>query len=298
MVRAFWLVLLTPIVVAVGLAPPAGAEPAPQPDTPAGLRLGVLKGMFRDVPPVVIQAAADPFRTLFKKQTGLDGSVEVFDDHDTLAAKMKDKKIDFGVFHGFEFAWIRECYPQLQGLVVTLPRTKPQACLVVHVNSKVDEPARLKGECVAIPTGTKAHCHMFLNHIRSQVPAGNCCPTKKDEGWTDDVLDAVAAETATAALVDVGALAAYQDQKPGVAGQLRVLCKSEPFPPTVVVYRKDTLDAAVVAKIRDGLVGAKNTSEGRAFMMLWKLKGFEDVSAAYETHLEQTLKAYPPPPTK
>lgn len=287
--RASGWAAMTMLVVAVGVGTPAGAQ------QPKVIRLGVLGGMFRDVSPPVIQAAATPFRDLFKKQTGLGSVVVVIDDHDTLARKLQAKELELGVFHGFEWAWVREKHPDLIPLAVTVPPRRPQACLVVNADSKAQTPADLKGKCVAVPLATKAHCYLFLERMAEALPAGCCLTDRRPESGPNEVLDAVVEGKTTAALMDTAALAAYQNNLPGKGAKLRVLAESDPFPPTVVVYRKDALAEADAVKIRSGLLRTKDESSGRAFLFLWKLKGFEDVPAGYDAELRTVVKAYPAP---
>jgi ABC-type phosphate/phosphonate transport system substrate-binding protein len=287
--------LVAPVVLAAGTAQSAQAQPAP-----AGtIRLGVLTGMFRDVPPDLIQAASSPFRDLFKRETGLNGEVEVVEDCEILAAKMKDKKIHFGVFHGFEYAWVKDRYPELSPLVVSVPNgRKVQACLVVNVASKAESPSDLKGACVTVPVGSKAHCHLFIDRLQESLPSGTCCPAGPRELGPEEALDAVAANKCPAVLVDIASLTAYQNNKPGAAGQLKVLARSELFPPAVLLYCKGAVDPTVLAKVRSGLLKVNENPQGKAFLMLWRLKGFEDPPADYNADLERIRKAYPPPGTK
>jgi ABC-type phosphate/phosphonate transport system substrate-binding protein len=287
--RATGWAAMTVLVVAVGVGTPVGARPA------GAIRLGVLGGMFRDVPPPVIQAAAEPFRDLFKRQTGLGSEVEVIDDHAALARKLQAKELHLGVFHGFEWAWVRDQHPDLIPLAVTVPPRRPQACLVVNADSKALTPSDLKGKCVTVPLATKAHCYLFLERLAETLPAGCCLADRLPESGPNEVLDAVVDGKATAALMDSAALAAYQNNLPGRGAKLRVLAESDPFPPTVVVYRKDALAEADAAKIRSGLLRTKDEASGRAFLFLWKLKGFEDVPAGYDAELRTVAKAYPAP---
>lgn len=294
MVRVRALLLLTPLVVAVGLTLRADAKPT---TTPASgtIRLGLMSTMFRDVPPALVQAAQGPFRDLFKKQVGLTGEVEVIDDYEALAKKLNDQKLDLGVFHGFEWAWVHERYPNLQPLVVTVPYKPLQACIVVHTKHKADEPAGLNGPCVAVPLGLKAHSHLFYERLQQNLPAGCCRPIGKGKLGPVEALDNVCSETTTAALVDRSTFLAFQSNEPGKARQLKVICESDPFPPTVVVCRKDGLTPDTIERIRKGLVQAENKPQGKAFLFLWGLKGFDNVPADYNAQLQKVLKLYPPP---
>lgn len=294
MVRCCAVLILVPLAIAAAQIP---AAPAAQPPAqPPAIRLGVLSGMFRDVPPELIVAASSPFRDLFKRETGLNSEVEVIEDYETLAARMKQKQLHFGVFHGYELAWVRDRYPELQALAISIPNgRKVQACLVVNATSKAQTPGDLKGACITIPIGTKAHCHLYLDWLKDGLPEGCCCPAGMRELGPEEALDGVALNKYTAALVDVGSLTAYQNNKPGAFTALKVLDRSEPFPSAAVVFRKDTLDATVLTKVRNGLVKANENPQGKAFMMLWRLKGFEDPSPEYEADLKRIVKAYPAP---
>jgi ABC-type phosphate/phosphonate transport system substrate-binding protein len=280
---------MTLLVVAVGLARPVAARPA------ATLRLGVLGGMFRDVPPPLIHAAATPIRELFKKQTGLDGEVEVVEDHEALAARMQAGKLHVGVFHGFEWAWVRDRHPDLVPMAITIPPRRPQAVIVVNAKSAALAPGDLKGSCVAVPLATKAHCHLFLERLADTIPVGCCAANRMPDVGPEEAMDLVVDGKTPAALLDAAALTAYQNNRPGRGAQLRILAQSDPFPPTIIVYRKDVLGADVAAKIKSGLVRTKDNSQGKAFLLLWKLKGFEEVPAGYETELRAVTARYPAP---
>jgi ABC-type phosphate/phosphonate transport system substrate-binding protein len=277
------------LVAAACLAPRADAQAATK------LKIGLPKTMFRDVPAGVMDAAAIPFRDLFKRQAGLDGDVALVETHDALAAQMKDGKVDVGLFTGFEFAWVRANYPEIVPLVVAVPNGRTiQAVLVVNKTAKAEKPADLAGACVAIPLGTKPHCHLFIERLRLGLPADCCGAAKMQPKGAEDVLDGVAGGELTAGLVDIATLTAYQNNKPGAYAQLRVVAKSEVFPPSVIAYRKG-LDAASVSKMHAGLVKASGTPQGKAFMMLAKMKAFEELPADFDADLKRIAAAYPPP---
>lgn len=293
MIRSFGFVLV--LVLAVAAAP----APAPAQPEAGVLRLGMLQGMFKDIPEVLIQSAAKPFSDMFQKQSGLKGKVEIVSDYELLAARMKDGKLDIGVFHGFEFAWVHERYPELQPLAITIPAyRKVQACLVVSAQSTADSPKDLQGPCVTVPRHIKAHCRLFLERLRVDLPA-NCCECAKDDSlYADEVLDGIAFNRLTAGLVDISALTAYRHNKPGAFRKLRVLSQSEVFPPAVIAYRSGAIPEAGAAKISQGLARVKDSAEGRPFLMMWQLEGFEAVPTGFDADLKRVAKAYPPPASK
>jgi ABC-type phosphate/phosphonate transport system substrate-binding protein len=276
----------------------AVAGQAPRADAQAGakLKIGLPKGTFRDVPTEMLHSAAAPFRELFKRQASVDGDVELVADHDALADRMKQNKIDLGVFTGFEYAWVKASHPQIVPLVVVIPHGgKLQAVLVVPKDSKAQKPADLAGACVSIPPGSKPHCHLFIERLRDGLPDDCCGQAKCEAKGPDDVLDGVSTGKLQAGLVDISALAAYQKNRPGAAGQVRVLAQSEMFPPGVIAYQKGALDQGTVNRIVAGLTKTGGTPQGRAFLMLAKLKGFEEAPAGFDADLKRINAAYPPP---
>ena len=280
-------VVLPVAVVLVPVSRAGAADPQP-------LRIGMPESMFSGVPPAVVQTASMPFKAMFEKQTGLKGEVTVAKDYAQMADQLRAGKLDIAVFHGFEYAWVKQ-HDGLVPLLVTVPRDNLQACLVVNVTSKAKGAGELKGDCVAIPAGTKAHCRVYLDRIKAGVPAGYCCEAAIDGKSVEHALDAVCTGTCPAALVDSSALQSYQRNKPGVGAQLKVLSESDPFPSAVIVYRKDAFDAKTAEKVRDGLIKGIETPQGQFLTSLWKLKGFAPVTPAYRDELTKVLKAYPAP---
>jgi ABC-type phosphate/phosphonate transport system substrate-binding protein len=273
-----------------------GTSAAPAADPSGELRIGMLSGMFRDQQPKVIQTLAKPFRDLMTKHVGYSGDVEVVDDPFALCDKLKDNKVQLGVFHGFEFAWAQQKCDDLIPLIVTQPPGGTvQAMLMVKDDSAAKEIADLKAADVLIPRGAKAHTLLFLDKSRDGLPADTAKPAAKPTQTPEEVLNAVVSGEAKAALVDWCALDGYKVLQPGAFKSLRVLAKSENFPPAVVAYRKGTLTDAQVAQIRDGMTASCKTPTGKMLMTLWNLKGFEAPPKGYQTALDDILKAYPLP---
>ncbi|QJW99953.1 phosphate/phosphite/phosphonate ABC transporter substrate-binding protein [Frigoriglobus tundricola] len=285
-------VLLVAAIVPVAVAlVPSPRSPAAE---PVVVRIGMPENMFSGMPPAVVQAASRPFQIMFEKQTGLKGEVVSAKDYADMADRLRAGTLEIAVFHGFEFAWVRQ-HPELVPLLVTVPGSKIHACLVVNAGSKAKGAQDLKGACIAVPANTKPHCQLYLDRLREKLPEGTCGTTKADGKSVEEALDAVCVGTCPAALVDFSAFVAYRDNKPGAGAQLTVLEKSDPFPSAVVVYRKEALDDKTAAKVRDGLIKCTDTAQGKLLTSLWRLKGFAELTAAYQTELEKSLKAYPAP---
>ena len=292
MVRAYGLAwAVVPVVVVLGSAARVeAAEPV--------LKIGLPATMFNGLSSGVVQTAAKPFQSIFEKQSGFKCEIVTpAKDHAELADHLRSGKIDVAIFHGFEYAWVKQ-HEEIVPLLVTVPMTKHRACLVVNVASNVRGPDELRGECVAIPPNTKAHCRLYLERLKVDLPKDCCEPAKLDEPSVEEALDAVVGGKCTAALVDAAGLAAYQSGKPGAGKQLKVLSESDVFPAGVIAYRKDALDAKTATKIRDGVIRGVESTQGKLLTSLWRLKGFAELSQDDKDEQNKCLKNYPPPKPK
>lgn len=280
-------------VLAVGLLAAATAHAQP----PSGaVRIGMVQGMFRDVNPTLVQAMSRPLRELISRQSGLTGDVQILPDAFALSDQMAAGRFDIGVYHGFEYAWVRERNPHLKPFAVTVPPGRwLRAAVVVRSDSTASRLADLANEPVLVPRGAKAHVHLYLDRERAKLPATTATPTLKPLLTPEEVLDQVVAGDAPAAVVDAANLVGYQNLQPGAAKQLKVLCQSDRFPPTVLAYNTKTADPAAVEQVRRLLVNANQTPAGKPLMMLWSLQGFEDVPADFDAALKAVRAAYPPP---
>ena len=276
------------LLVAISLAPAA------EPDLPK-IRVGLLEGMFRDVPKPILTAMAEPFRSLMLKQTGLSGDVEVCPNSTCLAGKLKDRSVTVGVFHGFEYAWAKNANPNLIPLLVTVPHgRKVQAMILVSADSELKKPSDLKGMGVVIPKNLKAHGQLFLDKVRAQNPAIQIAPNPATLN-AEEAISAVAGGREKAVITDIATLNGYYGLQPGAANQLRILAESELLPCAVIATEKGTMTEENMDRIRKGLAGASKTAQGRTMLMMWAIKGFELVPADYEDQCKKILASYPPP---
>lgn len=291
------IVSLAAVLPDTSAQPPKTTPAKPLPE----VRIGLPLALFRDVPPALIDAAAQPFKEMIQKTLEMNGSLVQAKDYKVLAEQLKSKQIDIALFHGFEYAWID--HQDLVPLAVTRPSCgKVQACLVVNYNSKAEQPKDLKGACIAVPKGSKAHCQMFLEKIREKLPEdckGDCCPIshKGTPPTAEDILDDVASGNGKceAALVDVSQLLAYQADKPGLGLCLKVIFQSEILPSAVIVCRKDALTEQQRQSITRSLIDCTKNPQGKLFCIFWNLKGFGEYTDEYRTLVTKTREAYPAP---
>jgi ABC-type phosphate/phosphonate transport system substrate-binding protein len=292
-VRAFASLLLALAIAVPGVG---GAEPSAAPATaPELVKVGIMDGMFRGVPPGLVKAGGNQFGGLFKNIIGLPGAVESEADHEGMAKKLNQGKLHIGVLHGFEWAWIKGNNPDLAVVAITIPSALPRACIVVNTKEAAPGPQSLKGANVEIPFNMKAHGIMYVEHLEKTLPAGSLKPSITEDSSYEELLDEVGKGKTKAALVDSTNLASYQMGFPGKAGRIKVLCQSEPMPQTVLVYNTKTLPKDTVQQIRNGLVGAHKNAQGSAFLFLWNLKGFEAPNAAFDDLVAKCVKEYPAP---
>ena len=135
--------------IASGFAPATDVPVAPANDN---ITVGIMSGMFKGIPQPLIKAGGQQFNTLFKKFTGLPGDVMVEDDYRKLASKVNENKIQLGVIHGYEWAWLAKQNPHLAPLVVTIPAKLPQACIVVNAKNPVLPRPTSKGRTSTCPS--------------------------------------------------------------------------------------------------------------------------------------------------
>ena len=287
------------LYAALTFAPAPGAEAA----GPHPIRIGLVKSLFRDVPEILIPVGLRPMKELMESQTGVSGDLVPSGDAEHLARQIKDEELQFGVFHGVEFAWIHQEYPTLKPLVIAVSgRPILHALLVVRADSSCAAPANLQGKVVALPRMSREHCLLFLER--------RCCPPgEKPETFfgqvstpfcVEEALDNVVDDDAQAAVVDESAFEAYQKNKPGRAAKLKTLLQSEPFPCAVLAYQPGApgVTQSVLQSFRDGLIGAKENPKAQPLLKANRITGFEAVPADYEQELADILKAYPPSAAK
>lgn len=260
------------------------------------VKIGMVQGMFRDVQPSIVYALAKPFRLLMEKQTGLAGEFEIFPDCMTMAKKLNERKIEVGVLHGYEFAWIKNKNPELEPITVAQPQGGiVQAYIVVSADSSAKKLSDLEGESLLIPRGSKGHIFVYLEKVRSGLPKTTLKTIPKAGMTPEESLNAVANGDHPAVIVDAANFTAYRELQPGASRRLRVLSESELFPPSVLLTRKGALPKATVDRLRDGLMTAHKTATYKPLLMMWNLDGFGNIPGDYNAQLEQCLKNYPMP---
>lgn len=263
------------------------------------IRIGMVRSLFHDVPDSLIETMSRPFGLLMASQTGMNGQLTKTGDANDLGKKLTSGEVQVGICHGYEYAWIRQSYPNLKPLVIAVNQTvRLRAFLLVNATSTIAGFADLRDKTIDVPKGSRGHIRLYLDAQCHE--AGQCGP----EGFlrklacsdsAEDAMDDVIAGTVEATLVDNATLETYKRRKPGRSENLKIAAESEEFPAGMVIYNAGSLDSKTVAKFRDGLLNTHKTILGRQLLTLWKLTGFETVPADYDQLLTDIAKAYPAP---
>jgi ABC-type phosphate/phosphonate transport system substrate-binding protein len=291
--RTFGLSALSALCVG-GLAGRTGAA---GPAAKEGLKIGVAPTLFPDMPAPMLRLACIPFKKYLGAQAGVAGDVALCDDVASLARKLDEKEIHFGVFHGFEFAWARANHPELKPLALAVKSPRDQhAVVLVRAEDPAASLADLKGKALAVAKGTREYCNMFISRACADCggPGSHFRELTRPTAPAS-AIDGVAAGTYDAVLTDTIILEIYKRVKPKTFAKLKEVARSETFPPAVLAYRSGGVEPATAEGIRQCLVQANQNSDGRGLLSLWDLQRFEEPDAGYDAALERVLKAYPPP---
>jgi ABC-type phosphate/phosphonate transport system substrate-binding protein len=284
--RTFFAILLAPILApALSLAGDKDAY-----------RIGIPRSVFREVPPALVNFAGSPFKDIMKAQTGLTGEVSIEPDAMAVARSIDARKSQLGVFFGHEFAWAKQKYPKLEPIVCSVPRPKEvQAVLLVRWDCKAANLGDLKGSKLAMATMLRDHARLFLKKSRNdEMGDSSFCSTEKADTVHAAIHKVIDGE-ADLTVADFAAWNYFQKLYPGLSQNLRVLSRSDLFPPTVIAYEKGTLDEATVKTIREGLMTAHQNSKAMRMMNMIRVERFDAVPDNYDEDLKRCLEAYPAP---
>jgi ABC-type phosphate/phosphonate transport system substrate-binding protein len=259
-------------------------------------RIGIPKSAFRDLPPGLIGFAGQPFKDLMKAQTGLKGEAVIEADPLKIASDIDAGKLQLGVLFGHEFAWAKEKFPDLEPIVCAVPRPKTiQAFVLVHYDCKATSLSDLKGKKLVLATTSRDHARLFLEKQKGQDMGGGTFGSTEKVETVHDAIHQVIDGEADVTVADSASWNYFQKIYPGRSQNIRVLAESEVFPPTVLAYKKGTLDESTIQKIRDGLMSATDNPKAVRIMNLIRVERFDAVPADYTDAVKACRKAYPTP---
>jgi ABC-type phosphate/phosphonate transport system substrate-binding protein len=285
--------------LAVTLHPMRGrAEETPG---PGDVRIGLVSSLFRDTPESLIQLMTKPLKSLMESQTGMSGTLAAGGDASHLGKQLQDDRFQLAVFHGVEFAWVRQKHPELKPLVVAIRDGRPMhAILMVRDDSGIASVADLTGKSLAVCRQCREHCRLFIERRCEACgkPYNQLCSKVTTPCDSEDALDDVVDGVVQAAVVDGAALERYKKDKPDRFAKLKAAQRSEPFPPAVIAYKPGVLSEKILERFRDGLINAHKNTKGKQLLNMCRITCFEAVPDDYEQMLVAIAKAYPPPETR
>lgn len=268
-------------------------------DSRTPVKIGMVQTLFTDVPTPLVRVILQPFGTLMKEFTGLDGTMVLGGDALSLGKDLDEGKVDLAIFHGVEFAWAKQKYPRLKPLMCAITKYKHvQAHLVVRKEMDGVPMCELKGKSASLPLRSREHCRLFLDRACSEngtVPAKDFYSQVVASANPERALDDLCLGKVDVVVVDAVSLDNYQDIKPGCAARLKVYKTSELFPTGLIAYRDGTFDDDTVTQFRSGLVNGNKTERGREMMSIFRITAFENVPEDYDHNLSEIIKSYPAP---
>ncbi len=294
--RTIGLGLLTGLVGAAALLP---ASPAAEKDAavPISIHVGMMQSYFPGAPDEVVQTMMRPFKALMEVQGGFKGDMIPVARAEDLGQRIAENKLHVGVFHGFEFAWAQQKYPQLKPLVTAVNHHPLYAYLMVRRDSNTAGLADLRDKLLALPASTRVYSRLYLERGCQALGAQPKTFFKQITSPADmeDALEDVIEGKVQATVVDSLALHNFEQRKPGRFGKLKTAERSACFPAAVIAYRPGSMDEATFKKMREGLINTSQTRRGQQLLALSRVKGFEQPPAGFDRELADVLKAYPPP---
>ncbi len=280
------------VIFGMTFGTPKSSAEAPKP-----IRIGMAKSFFLDVPDAMVQMLSIPFRSLMKNQTGLDGRLETSMDCFELGEKLEKNEIQLGVFHGFEFAWVKEKYPKLRPLMIAINKDRElSANIVLREDKNFTSFADLKGKQISLPKRSRGHCRLFLERRIEEcgsTPADFCKLCNHSN--IETALDEVVLGNVECIVIDGVSLDCYRQIKPGCFKRLKIFKRSEIFPAAVVVYQPGNLRTSIINRFRNGMLNAHKNFRSRHLMTMWKLTAFEPIPNNYNAILTNIRKCYPSP---
>jgi ABC-type phosphate/phosphonate transport system substrate-binding protein len=280
---------------AIALAPALEAAPEV---TPNPIRIGMPQAMFRDIKPAMFAALSKPFYSLVEAQTGMKSELALVPSPDDMRQQLNTGQLQFGVFHGFEFAWMKEKDPTLKPIMIAAPAHRPlKAYVVVADNSPARGMNDLRGKRLALANGTREHARIFVDRRcqKEGAPPSKFFDAVTNPNNAETALHEVYDNKVQAAIVDGAALQCFAERYPARAKKLRTVAESQSFPLSVVAIKENSMPSAMLAKFHDGMVNANKNATGRNLMGIMQMTGFEQVPNDYQQQLVEVMKLYPPP---
>ncbi len=133
-------------------------------DTP--LRIGIPETFFHDMSAALIRESTDPFADVLREASGLRGEAVNGSVPLAVARQLSEDRLQLAVLHSFEYAWVRQEYPELQPLMIAVRSGQDKRTyILVRKDNTAAGFTDLKGKDLALPKRTKAHCRLYVERL-------------------------------------------------------------------------------------------------------------------------------------
>src|SRR5438876_9420971 len=101
------------------------------------LRVAVGDSFFYDMSSGLIKNVTEPFGQVMRETSGLKGDMVTGGDAFSVATQLNDNKVQLAVFHGLEFAWVKQKHGDLRPLMIAVKDLPIRANVVVRKDSAI-----------------------------------------------------------------------------------------------------------------------------------------------------------------
>jgi ABC-type phosphate/phosphonate transport system substrate-binding protein len=243
------------------------------------------------------KTALETLKSFIRDETGMGNEIVREKSWQALVDQLAAGKVQVGVFKGSEFAWAQGSHPKLKPLALAADlyvlRT---AYVVTQKTNPASDFAGLKGKALAVPATGEDYTQLFAEGLARKAgqPLDKLFSKVTHPANVEDAIDDVVDGVVGATVVDRAALEAFKARKPGRFRRLKRVAQSEPFPPAVIAYYGNGLEASRREKFQRGLLNASQNEKGKLMLALFHLTGFAKPPADFDAVLARVRKDYPP----
>jgi len=284
------------LAAAAAIAFLAGDEVGGRQTEGQALRVGTSGTLGPTVDKTKAKAAMETLKSFIQDETRMSAEIIQEKNWRALADHLAQKKVQVGVFAGSEYAWATAKESGMKPLAVAVNAYRyPVVYAVANKKVSARSFADLKGQTLSIPDTGEDFLRLFVD---SQVQAAG---GKMDSFFSkvttpanvEDAIDDAVDGKVQVTVADRPAFEAYKRRKPGRFRQLKLLARSQPFPPPVIARFDGGLDETRRNRFEQGLINSSKNEKGKLMLALFHLTGFEPVPDDFATVLEKFRKAYP-----
>jgi len=290
---------LVPLITALGLMLLSGGKTADGGGNPfgtQGLRFGYSSHLFSEVSPSDAQTAIVLWTQELTRMAGYHVKTEtiLFEDLPTLAAAIRDGKIDFVGLSSLDYLRIRAGTPMEPALTGRKGgRFGEEQVLLVRRDSGITSMSQLKGGMLARLGGVSGEiAFLWINTVlaRHGFPmAGKHFAGVKEVEKAQAAILPVFFKQVDACVVTRNAWETAGELNPQIGRELVVLANSPEFPHAVTCFRSGMTDAQKKEFVRLSM-NMITTPSGKQILTLFKVDTIAKVPGGFLDNLEALLR--------